>query len=344
MEGAWRGLSAGIAVLSATCALLVSGCGDDDASNAASESSPAAVETANPEQTFAPLVEMAYGAPSRPMSARWFIERSLLGIAEDRGCEDRRIAVGHLLPEQQDSVTDWIYIKSLGRGPHYYRNPLGPDCELAHGAQFYTDQLTRPHDPGSARPKAARPAVGFFLDLEDSAREGPGTLGQTPVYYERRDEGDSRVRLTYWMLYGVHTPSDLDSSPAHEGDWERVDVLLREAGENRYQPEAVQLGLDNGDIDPDALRERAWDTLAFYDKTHPRLLSDSQSHYLSPSSLDGDCSACIQWHTWEVLRDAPKQPWYGFGGAWGEVGPSDATTGPLGPHGLWPTDYAEADS
>lgn len=44
------------------------------------------------------------------------------------------------------------------------------------------------------------------------------------------------------------------------------------------------------------------------------------------------------WHTWTNLRDATKAPWYGFGGAWGEVATvplaqdNDVNvTGPLAP-------------
>jgi hypothetical protein len=43
------------------------------------------------------------------------------------------------------------------------------------------------------------------------------------------------------------------------------------------------------------------------------------------------CPRCPQWRTWEKLVDAAAQPWYGFGGAWGDVGGMSGTTGPLGP-------------
>jgi hypothetical protein len=38
-----------------------------------------------------------------------------------------------------------------------------------------------------------------------------------------------------------------------------------------------------------------------------------------------------QWKTWQHLQNARAQDWYGFGGAWGEVGNYADTTGPQGP-------------
>lgn len=49
----------------------------------------------------------------------------------------------------------------------------------------------------------------------------------------------------------------------------------------------------------------------------------------------GDCPTCPRWETWRNLRSAFYQDWFGFGGAWGEPGPTEQTTGALGPHGSW---------
>jgi hypothetical protein len=37
------------------------------------------------------------------------------------------------------------------------------------------------------------------------------------------------------------------------------------------------------------------------------------------------------WRAWMALAPVSGQPWYGLGGAWGEVGYFADTTGPLGP-------------
>ena len=43
------------------------------------------------------------------------------------------------------------------------------------------------------------------------------------------------------------------------------------------------------------------------------------------------CSECPVWRTWNLLSDAQKEPWYGYGGVWGAIGTRPGTIGPLGP-------------
>lgn len=332
MEGSWRALAAWLAATLAGCALIfgASGCGDDDGPRAAS---PGAVKTTNPLQTFAPLIEVAADEPWRPMSARWFIERSVFGFAEDDGCADRKIAVGHTMPEQHNPEIDWIFPKGLGgwSWPAYFRNPENAKCELDFDLRFYADQLTRPHDPGP-RVEGIRPGEGFYLDLVDEARTGPVVEGKLsePVYAERTDEGDDGVRLTYWMLFGMS--GEPGEPGAREGDWERVDVLLHDAGDDRYEPLSVQVGM--GEQKP---VDTAWPEARLVAGTHPVVLAARASHSMTPARDGRDCPGCVPWETWRSLSDARKEPWYGFGGAWGEPGETDAATGPLGPHRYFPT-------
>lgn len=336
MEGGRRGAAAAahaarrlaIGAIGCALALAPAGCGGDDPSAVG----PGAVRTANPERTFAPLLEVAADEPWRPLAARWFVEHSLLGIS---GCENRPIATGRALPELRNEATDWIFVEGIGRDSRsYYRNVYVEDCQLGDG-RLYADQLTRPYDPGS-RLEGLSEDQGFYLDLADEARSGPPPAAVTaPVYVERVDEGDSRVRLTYWTLYGMHgTPGE---PTAHEGDWERVDVLLRADGD-RYEPEAVQVlrepSASGGAAQP---VDTAWSSAGRVDRTHPVVRVAPATHTMVPVGRDEPCADCVPWRTWDTLDDARDQLWYGFGGAWGEVGGSSATTGPLGPHGYWPT-------
>ena len=348
MEGRWSPQAWRVVVVSVmTCAgLATGGC----ESGSTETGAPNAVRTADPVRAFAPLVAIARDEPHRPMSARWFIERSALWIAEDRGCADRKIAVGHALAEQRTDRIDWIYVhglgrgKSGGRGMNYYRNPYGLDCRLNFDVRVYADQPTRPFDPGP-RVDDARPGQGFYLDLSDTARGGPAFVtGDRPVtapaYGERTDEGDRGVRLTYWMLFGADVPAG-DAGHANEGDWERVDVLLRDEGDGRYTPLGAQLGGAGADGPPPATK--AWSSVERVGGTHAVVESERSSHELTFARSSGAlCEGCVRWPTWEGLADARAEPWYGFGGAWGEPGATDATTGPLGPHGYWPS-AAEKD-
>jgi hypothetical protein len=318
MEGSWRGPAAWLAAAAIACGTVVAatGCGDDETRAAAAGS----VHTASPEKTFAPLLQLAADEPWRPVGAGWFIARSSLWFAEDRGCADRKIAVGRELPEQQNATIYWIFLTGLGDGPedNYYRSPYGVRCRSNIDVRVYADEPTRPHDPGPRR-DGVRSGQGYYLSLADGGRPGTPIAAEAraPVYVERTDEGDGGVRLTYWLLFGMHgMPGAADS---HEGDWERVDVLLSDLGDDVYQPLGVQLeGVG---------------------ATHP-LQGKRPVVRLAPGTHEptlGRCRGCVPWRSWRLLEDARDQPWYGFGGAWGEPGRSDATTGPLGPHRFWPT-------
>lgn len=225
---------------------------------------------------------------------------------------------------------------------------------------------------------------GFYLDLWDAQRGGlrdvakEGSqkyLRKAPVYFERSAErdGDGRalLRITYWLFYGLSIPPGppaVTKLVAHEGDWERVSVLLRpEPAGGRYVPISVRYHYH------DESRDVPW---AAVDRvgtgsdapTHPVAFSARGSHASYPRAgryenvfkvggarrfavqdIAMACNDCPQWRTWQMLIDAKAQPWYGFGGAWGRAGSIGGTTGPLGPsrykiRGLGPAPENALDS
>lgn len=374
MEGARRGAVPLLAAVAACVAAVVAGCG-------ASADEVPTVTAKDPAKAFAPVVVLHPRERFMPMGARWFISRSVLWFSEGRGvCDDRKIAVGKLLKGQQNEVVDWMFITGIGKGPAYWREPYkDANCDLFREAyRYYANQLTRPHDPSPDRAPELQAAEGYFLDLMDWGRGGPRPLdadGQATVagaraWYERERvevDGEPGLEITYWMLYGMNRPHGRDGRPVaeltHEGDWERVRVVLRgEDGE--WQPVGVRLAEPDG-----SWRKLPWSAVRRVDggdraagsgageRTHPLLFAARGSHSLYPTpgdrqrdvDLDGGerasvieatapaCAACPRWETWRALSPVHKRHWFGFGGAWGEPGPTSATTGPLGPHGDdWP--------
>ena len=325
------------------------------------------IRTGQPEVTFAPVVQLAERERYRPMDARWFLARSALWLADDQGCPDGKIAVGRQLRAQRTPVVDWLYLSGIGWGPTYWRQMYKPGCEdKRQRYRYFANQRTRPHDDAPDRAKGMRVTEGYYLDLMDWAREGPpradgGSPDAAQVLYKRRHPApDARpgLRLTYSMLYGMSEPRDASGRPivalTHEGDWERVDVLL--SGEKgRYEPVGVRLIHEQ-----QPPRWIPWSTLhrALDERTgrrtHPVLYAARDSHTLharpgrhrhevrlgreTVTIVDlaaASCKYCGRWRTWEDLADVRTQPWYGFGGAWGKPGRTEATTGPLGPHGTW---------
>ncbi|HEX2161176.1 MAG TPA: hypothetical protein VHF88_05065 [Thermoleophilaceae bacterium] len=344
------------------CALVAGGCGDD--------SSAGGVQTADPARTFAPIVHLHPDERLMPADPLWFIARSALWFGDDGGCRNQKISVGKRLAGQQNAYIDWTFVTGLGHGPAYWREALLADCETDREAyRYYANQRTRPHDDGPGRAPGLRLGEGYYLDLMDWAREGDAvqrTGGRrrvpVPVYYQSRPaeiDGEPGLRLTYWLMFAMNEqPAARGRGDAmtHEGDWERVEVRLR-GDDGEYEPVAVRLSTPG-----ERTRELPWSAVRRVvagagARTHPVLLAARGSHtlYARPGrqrrqveledgkaveAVDvaaGPCDACASWPTWQALEEARRQPWYGFGGAWGDRGPSDLTTGPLGPHGDdWP--------
>lgn len=357
----------------ACLAAAAGGCGESAGAGA--------IEARNPAAAFAPVVHFHPREPYRPMGARWFLSRSMLLFAEDDGCADREVSVGRLLKAQQNEVTDWTFITGLGEGPGYWRYAYTASCDdYRPGQRHYANGLTRPLDESPGRSPGLRVGEGFYLDLMDWGRGGPkprdeagqAVVGDAFAWFERRRhevDGEPGLLLSYWMLFGMSEPRDpRDRAVAaltHEGDWERVDVLLRGEG-GEWEPLAVRLTGPDG-----RPREIAWERLRLTAAeggpaaapTHPVLFAARGGHslYARPGAHERDvdlgdgrvvrvrdvavasCMECPRWETWRRLSPAGDRAWYGFGGAWGEVGPTDQRTGPLGPHGAWAVDGYRPD-
>ncbi len=170
----------------------------------------------------------------------------------------------------------------------------------------------------------ARAGYAFEL-LEPLAREMRGGATELPfVLYEHRvvgGPGGERHELSYWFFFAL----DLDVV-AHEGDWERVSVLLEAGSLPRVRfgrgREATTVGFD---------------VIEVADGQHPVVYVEQGSHRACrhPEEMEmgrgGHYALGVP--TWKrELRHCAEQPWAVFDGAWGLVGQSEASTGPLGPH------------
>jgi hypothetical protein len=193
------------------------------------------------------------------------------------------------------------------------------------------------------------------------------TLGGVPAYYEiepdRTPDDQRAMRISYWLLYGLSIPpgpQPFTSAVTHEGDWEGLSVLVRRVGPHRYTPLSVRYNIHNTHSDvPWAETEKVAEApgggvvttgAPWLSATHPVGYSGRGSHAtypvlgshrvsFEPHGIHGfdvhdralACLHCPEWETWQDVVDARAQPWYGFGGSWGQVGPSGDTTAPLGP-------------
>jgi hypothetical protein len=226
--------------------------------------------------------------------------------------------------------------------------PLGRGGYRSAG--FTTHDLTAPYhnrEPGNDLGSDE----GFALDLDDSSRCGGGvdaigcTFGEAPVYYQYVP----RRYVTYWFFYAYSAPVGFSGKPSyrfgHEGDWERVAVLLDDdelpTAAAYYQHNVPPHVVPWSAASADAAGSRrliiyaALGTHASYPHTGTKNVQlgyvGVPSSRAMPSATFRDSRAAgAEWRTWLDLRGVDAA-WFGFGGAWGNRGRFPFTTGPLGP-------------
>ena len=324
------------------------------------------VITQDPVTAFAPLVHLHAKEKLMPMSANAFLKNSWLGWAHDEECDDWVPSGSHREDPSSDRDALGRFDRNRLSGPEAYSHvSADKNCTDATAPTFRTTDHMRPFD-SKDRPRGLDFREGFYLDLDDARRKGTATvrtegpqtvLKPMPVYYERmadEADGERALRIAYWTFYGLSEPPGADAGTrylVHEGDWERVSVLLKpgtNAGE--YLPLSVRYHAHDGSRDVPWAAVKRVGTGGSTDSTHPVVFSAIGSHasYWRPGRYENvfyfngrrqfavfddarSCSRCPHWRTWESLLDARLQPWYGFGGAWGDVGSNTGFTGPLGP-------------
>ncbi len=327
---------------------------------------PEPIQTKQPVTTFAPLVHLHAREELWPMSAERFLDHAWLLWAHEKCLHWD--PVSRRAVDKPPADSKGRFVRGRLSGGDAYRHAPASTCDPGHPAApaFSAGDHTRPYDLKDRDP--ALPAKeGWYLDLDDPERFGEQRLDQegaqtvlagVPVYYEMHDEkikAREGIRITYWLFYGLSRPPGPESVLnhfRHEGDWERISVLLQTDPKdpNRYLPVSARYHSH------DEQRDIPWTALNLVAtpeetvQSHPVVFSARGSHasfaragkYATPFRT-GDrelliveddaiaCPRCPQWRTWEDLKDASAQPWYGFGGSWGDFGSMTGTTGPLGP-------------
>jgi hypothetical protein len=269
---------------------------------------PQAVTTATPHvvRRYAPLVWLNSNEKNFPTTGQSFINHSHLRWAKP------------LLPD--DNVDSTVDASRLGVGSS---NPYTHDYS---GGAYKATDYTRPRGTEADR-KGLPTGYGFFLDLDNDFRGGMTSTSTNNrvytsaarVYYDYQAGKD----ITYWFFYAYN---DGFGPQNHEGDWERIEVHLNarnRAVSTEYHQHAGSQTL-------------SWADTPKVGRTHPVVFSAQGSHASYPTAGShhfgtDHTNRGKAWSTWDALIDVRTRPFYGFGGAWGEVGNISDTTGPLGP-------------
>jgi hypothetical protein len=259
----------------------------------------ASAEAASLPERYAPLVYLHPSERLWPLGPERFLGGSELLWAHARGCGD------------PDLVAARVDTVALGAGgyAHDLSSPLCPGILALQPS----DAHTRPYSGVAGE-------AGFFLDLGNRLRAGDASGRSWRALYVF-----ARGRyVVYWFLYGA---SGLPGGEGlvHEGDWEHVALRLNA----RNRPTRIAFFVHGEAV---VCRFAA---VAKSGGTHPVVYSALGSHASLPGAGEhesGDVTARgRRWTTWRRLADVRRQAWFGYGGAWGEVGANAVTTGPLGP-------------
>ena len=265
----------------------------------------------------APLLRFSRQETHFPIDPALFVARSRL----------RRLGWSHLACDGywNPNTSGWDVCTPSSPPPAHAVNPeLGSACAAMHA-----EAPGKPHLRGNRRPNDpdnlwGGERAGYALELTQAfARDLRGVPGSAPfLLYDRyRREGPSGCWdvITYWFFYALNP-----HVVSHEGDWEPVTVVIDEAGHAALRSDAH-----------DVMRLQSLESLECVDGTHPVIYVEPGSHRAGsePGQHDDNGMAgAVLLRSWR-LPPKPLQDmrWACYDGAWGRVGATEATTGPLGP-------------
>ncbi len=257
---------------------------------------PAQIATFAPILRFHPL-ELYH--PMRPMD--------FIGASRFR----HHIALGS---DQGFNKATYTWVTTDSHAPEYYGVPVG--VINAYGLN---------QDGTNRRPRDSNCGATWNVFLQPVGAPYGSNLpnGYVSAYYHyRRDLASGNHVIQYWYFCGYN---DSFSSVNHQGDWEHVTVWVSSG-----QVVGAYLAAHNGGT---------YYTVPQLTMVggRPAVYAARGSHaaYTAPGSYFGGLDQCadggVAWDLGNNLQPLATQPWKDYAGAWGEVGSTSTTTGPLGP-------------
>lgn len=198
----------------------------------------------------------------------------------------------------------------------------------------------RPIEPPTSpnlRPRDGKNRYGtgniYGLFLQRSRRLPSGSSGMkptesgvtgAPLFVDTRYDADrGLVHVLYWFFYELNW---WKAFITHEGDWEHVTLVFTvDDFKTGGRPFALYLAQHNTGVALD------FDKTVSVGETHPVIYVDTNGHPCH-THVDHPGRYPIRWRTWTAsIEFIARCDWRDFAGAWGKVGASKHTTGPLGP-------------
>ena len=238
------------------------------------------------------------------------------------------------------SKAKWTFVKGNSHDSEYYDIPIGMFRNFCLKDEYEMMNL-RPYEENSFRKGE------LFLEPDDNLYGDSEPNRRVPVFKYETDNG---MTISYWMFFGYNKAtfkSLVDAS--HQGDWECVTVHLEKSDEKSdeksgYKIVSASLSAHTGSnvyqtSDLQTTEENGKTVLTIYCAKGSHALFNKAGNH--PHKVwkfeveDYTDDAGKVWTITDKVIDlkSPALVWKYFTGAWGEVGLTSWTTGPLGP---WP--------
>ena len=252
--------------------------------------------------SFEPILRLHPSEQYHPMRPMDFIASSRFR---------HHIALGS---DQGFNKVTYTWVTTDSHAYDYYNIPVG--VINAYGLNL---------DGTNRRPRDSNSGSSWNVFLQPVGAPNGSSLpnGYVSAYYHyRRDLASGNHVIQYWYFCGYN---DSLSAVNHQGDWEHVTVWVssgqvvgaylaaHNSGTHYTVPQLTMVG------------------------GRPVVYPARGSHaaYTAPGSYFGGLDQCadggVAWDLGNNLQPLATQPWKDYAGAWGEVGSTATTTGPLGP-------------
>lgn len=196
----------------------------------------------------------------------------------------------------------------------------------------------RPHDSMSLNND------GYFIQPFDNLRGDTKPNGKVPVYVHILEYlnvyGIKETYVDIWLFFGYNRVELL----AHQGDWEHLMVkVIDNKIQGAWLSQHTSFGFhqvpmryrSSNELEISNVNGREQLTIYCARGTHALYSTYGDHVHLDilgvPVGIDHTTRSGYKWKVTDFMETLSIQPWKLFAGAWGEVGNSADSTGPLGP-------------
>jgi hypothetical protein len=276
--------------------------------------------TVKPKERFKVVVKLHPDENDFPMNTLDFIRLSRFRRHNANGSDD-----GYNKNTGQ-------FVNNNDHGSEYYNIPVSVINSYRVTNPRYALYNLRPRDENSIG------SGEVFLEPDDNLHGDFDPNGRVPVYtYSTYYISPANVygeRNEFWVFYGYNY-AQTGLSFSHQGDWERIMLdIVNNSIQGAWLSQHTNLVYYSAS-ELNITEENEVQVLTVYSAV------GSHAHYPSAGTFpiyflgahvadDYTADGGYQWVITDNYKSLSSQPWRDYAGAWGEVGLSSDTTGPLG--------------